>query len=378
MTAPWFWMAAGPAIVLALAGLVRQARRLAYVRKRLRDRPGSLPPASVIVPLKGADQGLRENLAALAAQDYPDYELIVTARTAWDIPGGVLPARVKVVVGRADDPHTSEKIQNLVAGVKATRKRTEVLAFADSDGQVGPGWLRALAGALDDPGAGASTGYRWHTPEPARFWPLLGGLWDAVIAGSLGPGANYFAWGGSMAIRKETFFEVHVFERWKGAVSDDYELSAAVRRAGLRIVFAPGAMAATPGGDSARGFLEWACRQMRLTRVYRPGLWWMALLSHFVYCAGMAWAAAALVAHPVPAAAALAAQLVPGMTIGALRARSACLELPARRAWFRRHGWAHALGAPVTTWAWLVVLLVSAAGSTIEWRGRRYVLRRRP
>ena len=34
----------------------------------------------MIVPVKGQDEGLRENLAALAALDYPDYELIVVAR----------------------------------------------------------------------------------------------------------------------------------------------------------------------------------------------------------------------------------------------------------------------------------------------------------
>ncbi len=40
-------------------------------------RPAEFPPASVIVPVKGPDKNLRLNLALLAAQDYPDYELIV-------------------------------------------------------------------------------------------------------------------------------------------------------------------------------------------------------------------------------------------------------------------------------------------------------------
>ena len=55
------------------------------------ETPARLPPASVIVPVKGEDEGLRENLAALASLDYPDYELIVAARSAADIPPGVLP-----------------------------------------------------------------------------------------------------------------------------------------------------------------------------------------------------------------------------------------------------------------------------------------------
>ena len=67
------------------------------------NRSESLPPATVIVPVKGYDEGLRENLAALAALDYPDYEFIITAHSAADIPFGVLPARVRVVLAHGKD-----------------------------------------------------------------------------------------------------------------------------------------------------------------------------------------------------------------------------------------------------------------------------------
>ena len=89
----------------------------------------------MIVPVKGADEGLRENLAALASLDYPDYELVIVARTAADIPPGVLPRKAKIVLAYGDDPDTGEKVQNLNAAVRAARKRSEVLAFADSDGR---------------------------------------------------------------------------------------------------------------------------------------------------------------------------------------------------------------------------------------------------
>ena len=44
--------------------------------------------ATVIVPVKGEDAGLAENLEALAELDYPDYELFVVARAEEDIPEG--------------------------------------------------------------------------------------------------------------------------------------------------------------------------------------------------------------------------------------------------------------------------------------------------
>lgn len=375
MTA-WLWLGAVPAVLLAAVSLWAERKRAAYVRERLAAKPGALPPATVIVPVKGHDEGLRENLAALAAQDYPDYELIVAAATGWDIPPGVLPSGVKVVVGRNGESAAGEKVRNLTAAIRAARKRSQVLAFADSDGRVGPGWLRALAAPLTAPGVGAATGYRWHVPEPAGWWSLLRSAWDAVVAGSLGPAPCRIAWGGSMAIRKDIFFEARVAEFWKTAVSDDYALSAAVRRAGLRIAFAPGAMAASPERVTAGGFFRWARRQLLLTRVHDAGLWWTALAAHVIYCAGMATGAAALALGRPEGAVALAAQLIPGMLKGAWRARLAREAMPEQQAWFRRHGWAYGWCSPLVTWLWLASLLLSAFGRTIEWRGKIYTLRR--
>src|SRR5262249_53483773 len=144
------------------------------------ESPAQLPPVSVMVPVKGADPGLRENLAALAALDYPDYELIITARSAADIPPGVLPRRVKVVLAAGDDPATGEKVQDLMAAVRAVRKTSTGFAFADSDGRVPRGWLRALVAPLAEPGVGASSGYRWFAPEPPSFWALMRSVWDAA------------------------------------------------------------------------------------------------------------------------------------------------------------------------------------------------------
>ena len=73
----WYWFFAGPALLLAALSLRGGRKRAAYVARRLSEAPECLPPASVIVPVKGADEGLRENLAALASLDYPDYELLV-------------------------------------------------------------------------------------------------------------------------------------------------------------------------------------------------------------------------------------------------------------------------------------------------------------
>lgn len=370
----WCWLIAGSAVLLALASLRGEQRRAAYVKAQLAERAGALPPATVIVPVKGQDDGLRENLAALAALNYPDYELMVAAQCAADIPAGVLPPRVKVVLAHGGGAEASEKVQNLAAGVAAARHISAVYAFADSDARVTAGWLRALAAPLNEPGVGASTGYRWFMPEPAGLWSLLRAVWDGTSLGVLGPGDNPFAWGGSMAIRKDAFFDAEVLESWKTAISDDYALSDAVHRAGLRIAFAPGALAPSPERITAHRFFAWSRRQLLLTRVYSPKLWRAALAAHALYCAGMAAAVAAWFHGSAVAALLLAAQLLPGMAKGFGRARLARTALPNRAAWFRRWGWMHTALVPVATWLWLAVLLSSAFGNSIDWRGRSYRL----
>jgi cellulose synthase/poly-beta-1,6-N-acetylglucosamine synthase-like glycosyltransferase len=374
----WYWLFAGPALVLAALSLRGERKRAAYVARRLSEASEYLPPASVIVPVKGEDEGLRQNLAALASLDYPDYELLVVARAAADIPPGVLPARAKIVLAHGTDPHTAEKVQNLQAAVHATRTRSQILAFADSDGLVTRCWLRALAAPLAEPGVGAATGYRWFIPVPPTFWALMRGVWDAVVAGTLGPGDNRFAWGGAMAIRKETFLAARVAEYWKNTLSDDYALSAAVHAAGGTIAYAPGALTPSLEHIAAARFFSWMRRQLAIARVYDPRQWWSGLIAHIFYCGGMAASVIASVKGYRLAELALVAQLVPGMLKAFNRATLAKAALPQYEAWFRRHAWVYVIWVPLATWMWLPGLAASAFGSTLEWRGSRYSLKRGP
>jgi ceramide glucosyltransferase len=368
----WFWFFVGPALALAIFALRGERKRARWVAERLAAGPGDpTPPATVIVALDGPEEHLRENLAALASQDYPNYELLVAARTASGIPPDSLPPRVTVVLGGAQDEKTNARIQNLMAGVRAARKRSEILAFADPAGRVSRNWLRALAAPLADPEVGASTGYRFYVPAPPDFWSLMRSVWSAPIAGLLGPGDNPFAWCGSAAIRKERFFELQVPSAWRGARSEDGALTQAIHKARRKIAFAPGAMLDYEGRAGARQFFAEAQRQMAMARACFPRLWWSALVTHVFYCGGMAAAVTASVRGSRGAEWALVVQLGLGMLKGVNRATLAKAELPDRKAWFKRHAWVHSLWVPLGTWVWLCVLLSSAFIRTVEWGARK-------
>jgi ceramide glucosyltransferase len=210
----WFWIFVGPGLALAILALRGERKRAEYVASRMAELTEvtgrAMPPVTLIVPVAGSCELLRESLLALASQDYPDYEMIVAVADSGALPPGALPSGVKVaLIGR---------IGSLRNGcIRAARRRSQIFAFAGPGGLVSKAGLRALVAPLSEEGVGASTGFRWYASEPPTFWTLVQSVWNGVIAGRLGPGSNDFAWAGAMAISKATFFEARVPELWTGA-----------------------------------------------------------------------------------------------------------------------------------------------------------------
>ena len=374
-----FWFFVVPATLAALVSNRAGRNYIEYVEVELNEPIGEYaPPATLIVPVKGLDHDLAGNLQSLAAQDYPDFELIVVTRSTSDealrLARTVLPETVHVVIAGEPPEDTGEKVHNLLEAVRRARPISEVFAFADSDGRVGRQWLRNLIAPLQDESLGATTGFRWHLPDEGGFWPLLRSVWDSTIAGNLRVDDKNFAWGGAMALRRSTFERANVADFWQGAVSDDYRLTAAMNAAQMGIRFVPGAMVATPGSCTGPEFLRWAARQLAITRVYRAKLWWAGFVAHIVYCGAMVTSVlVALSGNPLGLGG-LVITLLPGMGKGAIRAQAGRMMFPNYGTWFDQHGWAYFWMTPIATWVWLYTFVRSAMSRKIEWRGNVYEL----
>ena len=377
-----FWVIVLLAVAATLLSVKRGRRFIEYVEDRTREaatEPGaSPPPAALIVPVKGTERGLAENLRALSNQDYGPYELVVCCSdpddAAISVARATLGPEQRIVIAGEPPTDTGEKIHNLRAAVEAVGGGAEVLVFADSDGRVRPDWLRKLVAPLNDPGLGATTTFRWHFPEAGGFWPLLRSVWDSAITTIMDCQDRSFAWGGGTALKRTTFESARVLQHWEGAVSDDYRLTDALKASGLGIRFVPEAMVPTVGQCSGAEFLAWSVRQLTITRVYRFGMWLGGFLSHALYCLAQLLCLLQLLHGNWVGLGGLLLTVLPGMAMGGMRAYACGLVFPEQESWLERFGWSYFWLTPLSTWVWFYALLRSGLTRRITWRDRTYVL----
>ncbi|MGH9805231.1 MAG: glycosyltransferase [Candidatus Acidiferrales bacterium] len=389
-----FFLVAALLVVQSLFVLRDGPRFLAFVRRRLREPPGTYAPlATLICPCKGLDSDLETNLRCLFAQDYPDPAgggpgleiLLVVARE--DDPArpicekliaeGRRPARL-VIAGLPSG--RGEKVNNLLAGVAAARPESEVFVFADSDGRPGPGWVRTLVSGLAGEQIGASSTFRWYVPEPS-FLSGLQAAWNAPAVTYMGKPSRNFLWGGGMAIRRKTFYEANVPRYWTGCISDDLMMTRALSDAGMKIAFLPDCLVATHHRPRWGELLEWTTRQILLIRVYEPRLWWPAMGMNFFYCAvllfGFVLAAAQLDVSPWTSAlilVTLAGIAALGIATGIFRFQAVLLLLPEHAEALRRTWWSPTLQAALVPWLMSINFIGSALTRRMTWRGVTYVL----
>ena len=263
-----------------------------YIKRMVRKAPDLKTPegrfkyqprAAVILPCCGVDEKLEQTLQGLAHQNYADYHIIFTFESADDPAYEAVtrwtkewksPRRECVVAGRTEQ--RSQKIHNLLAALKKVSDDREVLAFIDSDAVPHSDWLGHLIAPLADNTVGAATGYRWYTAT-GGIAAGVRSCWNASTITMLGDDKHNFCWGGATAIRKATFEKTGIAKRWDRALSDDLQVTLAMRAAGLQIRFVPQAIIPSADRTTISGLIEFARRQLIITRICSPRMWWAGL-----------------------------------------------------------------------------------------------------
>jgi ceramide glucosyltransferase len=290
-----FYFFAAIAIWLGLVSLRGGLRFVRYVRTELeREYPEFTPFVTVFVPCRGLDLGLKENISAIFVQEYPSFEIVFVTDRADDPALGIIEAAGRssagkssptmrfVISGPATD--SGQKVHNLRAAIPAADPQSEVFVFVDTDARPGANWLHYLVGPLQDPELGAATGYRWFIPVRGGIASHLRSVWNAAIASALGERLEKnFCWGGSTAIRRETFNQHKVLEYWQGTVSDDFALTRALHEGELPIKFVPQCLTAAFEDCTFGELIEFTTRQLKITRAYAAHLWRGVLIGSILF-----------------------------------------------------------------------------------------------
>lgn len=388
-----FYFFAGISIVLGLLSLRGGVRFVRYLQKEAaKELPEYTPFTTVFVPCRGVDDGLKENILSLFAQDYPAFEIIFVSDAADDPAFAVIeearqsfqkqtgPVISTIVAGPATD--SGQKVHNLRKAINAAHPQSEVFVFTDTDAQTQKFWLRALVAPLRDETVGATTGYRWFVARDGGFTSHLLSVWNAAIASALGErGEKNFCWGGSTAIKRAKFESLHIADRWKGTVSDDFTVTRVLHEAGRAVKFVPHCLTPSFHRSAPRELIEFTTRQLKITRAYASQLWRSVLIGSVIFAVTFFGGIALVIVRAILGAS-FATPLVLLLLIFAMGAAKSHLRLKAvgliiNDEAMRRMATtlAHVFLWPIASLLFLYNALAAAVSRRITWRGISYELK---
>lgn len=389
-----FYFFAAISIWLGLISLRGGVRFVRYLQAELaRVYPEFTPFATVFVPCRGVEDGLKENVSAIFAQNYPAFEIVFVSDSADDPAFAIIEAARRSCSGKSgptmrcvvSGPATQsgQKVHNLSVAVAKADPQSEIFVFVDTDARPQRFWLRSLIRPLQDLDLGATTGYRWFVPVRGGVAPHLRTVWNASIASALGEQKERnFCWGGSTAIRRETFQKCRVVDDyWRGTVSDDFALTRALHDRDLPIKFVPQCLTASFEDCTFRQLIEFTTRQLKITRACAPHLWRGVLsgsmLFALVFCGGIALVItrALLGFSFAPPLILLLLIFALGAMKSHLRRRAVSQAIPDPRLSSLGSVLAHLTLWPLASMLYLYNALAAAFSRTITWRGITYELK---
>lgn len=218
----------------------------------------SLPSISVIIPTYNREKVLRETLADVLQQDYPDFEVLVVDQTP------------------THEPETDAYLQSLAESSRiqwlrldwaslpgarnyaVRRSQGAIILFLDDDVQLPPGFLHAHArNYLDQPEIGAIAG---RVFDRMKLADSGGGLTiEDLPPEAMDPGIAWYyidlvhtvkpqqvlsVRGCNMSFRREIFdkYGLHFDERFRGsAVREESDFCLRLRQTGYKIWYEPDA-----------------------------------------------------------------------------------------------------------------------------------------
>ncbi len=270
-----------------IAGVLALRFAAAAVRA---DPPAAQPSVTILKPLCGQEPDLLARLLGFAHQCYAGPIQFVLGSQhrsdpAMDAVKRLKELRPDLAVDVAVEPRsfgTNRKVSNLINMTPLAGN--DVIVLSDSDIEVGPTYLAEVTAELQKPGVGAVT-CLYHGIAGEGIWSRLSAmsintyfLSNVVTALSLRVAQPCF--GATIALRRETLEEIGGFEAFADCLADDYEMGAAVRKAGYEVAIPSFSVGHVCFERSAAELVRHQIRQSRTIRTIDPVGYAGAIISH--------------------------------------------------------------------------------------------------
>jgi ceramide glucosyltransferase len=292
------WLGSCGCVIAAMAMIYTV---IAYVAVRSLRRsppatPSSLPPVTVLKPLCGAEYELYEALRSFCEQRYPRFQIVFGVRDSQDPAVAIVHRLQREYPGLdlqlAIDPTqrgSSRKVSNLMNMMPLARH--DFLVIADSDVRVASDYLARVVAPLRDPAVGIVTCPYRGRPRPG-FWSLLGSIFvnewfmpSAHVAALFG--SRSFAFGATIALRREVLAAIGGFAAIANQLADDYRLGELTRRKGLQTVLSDVVVETCVDERSFADLVSHELRWLRTIRIVQPAGYAFSFISFGVPTAAL-------------------------------------------------------------------------------------------
>ncbi|MDQ2732465.1 MAG: glycosyltransferase [Armatimonadota bacterium] len=207
-----------------------------------------LPPASILIPLKGASPVNGPSLRSMLAQDYLDFDVIVGMEEEDTDAATFVNALQKEPFGerlRLAQGSNSRGGRSQVSNIHHAMavSKADVFVIVDADIVAGPGFLLRMVHPLLASGTGAATCF-YRQGGGGSLWNVVDGLWTST---SFLPSAIFgrrvigqaFTFGAARSIRRDVLESAGGFGSIDPAGMDDYQLGQLAVAAGFSVEFVP-------------------------------------------------------------------------------------------------------------------------------------------
>jgi ceramide glucosyltransferase len=367
-----------PILVGLAASAIFYVIELYSARQFFRPRPlaasGYRPAVSVLKPLKGLDIELYDNLRTLCEQRYAaPFQLLFGVADA-DDPAVAVVRRLQrefpkldidlIIDGRVYG--ANYKVSNLHNLYRHAKH--DVIVLADSDIRVGPNYLTRIVEPLQDRQAGLVTCI-YRAINTGGLPTLVESLFvntdfAALVMLARKIEKSSYAFGATIAMRREMLDEIGGFLPIANLLADDYELGYRISQRGYRLELSSETVDTVLAVGTWRRLIDHQLRWARTYRVNRPGGYFGSILTH-----GTFWAVFNVLYNGFSPLSCAASAVVIGLRY----------LIAARMAWTHLHTdltWPQLLlVAPkdlLLTGVWFAAFL----GNEVVWSGHRFAVQK--